>query len=256
MAGSSTADAQGRGLSEPTTFKIETLDEAIGQRRRQLSLPISVALHAAAVVALVAVPALMTADLPEAHAAAHAFFVEPAAEVPPPPPPPPPAPRAVARSLEKPRPEPVAAFVAPIETPTKAPDQGIDLGVDSGVPGGVEGGVEGGVVGGIVGGLPAAPPPPTAPLRVGVEVREPRKIKNVAPEYPVLAQRARVSGVVIIEAVIGPDGHVQETTVLRGVPMLDSAAIAAVRQWVYTPTLLRGIPVTVVMTVTVTFNLS
>jgi protein TonB len=237
----------------PTTFKIETLDEAIGQRPRSLSVPLSLALHTVGVGALITVPALMTADLPEAHAAAHAFFVEPTATVPPPPPPPP-APKAMARRPAQPRPEPVAAFVAPIETPTKVPEQGIDLGVENGVPGGVDGGVEGGVVGGIVGGLPAAPPPP-APLRVGVEVREPRKIKNVPPEYPELALRARMSGVVVIEAVIGADGRVQETTVLRGVPMLDSAAVAAVRQWVYTPTLLRGVPVPIVMTVTVTFNL-
>jgi protein TonB len=237
-----------------TTFKIETLDAAIGRRRPSLSLPLSLALHAVAVLALVTVPALMRADLPEAHAATHAFFVEPASTVPPPPPPPPPAPKALARRPAQPRPEAVAAFVAPVETPTKTPEQGIDLGIENGVPGGVEGGVEGGVVGGIVGGLPEAPPPP-APLRAGVEVRAPRKIKDVPPEYPDLARRAQMSGVVIIEAVIGADGHVQDTTVLRGVPMLDSAAVAAVRQWVYTPTLLRGVPVPVVMTVTVTFNL-
>jgi periplasmic protein TonB len=252
MTGSSTSDAIG-GTSVPATFNIETLDDAIGPRRRSLGLPLSMGLHVLALAVLITVPALMTADLPEAHAAAHAFFVEPASSVPVPPPPPPPAPKAAARSTQ-PRPRADNAFVAPIQTPTTVPDQGIDLGIENGVPGGVEGGVEGGVVGGIVGGLPDAPAPP-APLRVGVEVRAPKKIKDVPPEYPELARRAQMSGVVIVEAVIGPDGHVQDATVLRGVPMLDSAAVTAVRQWVYTPTLLRGVPVPIVMTVTVTFNL-
>jgi|TARA_Y100000031_G_C7944646_1_gene258686 protein TonB len=65
-----------------------------------------------------------------------------------------------------------------------------------------------------------------------------------------------VSGVVILEAVIGPDGRVRDVRVLRSAPLLDRAAIAAVRQWEYTPTLLNGVPVPVVMTVTVTFTLN
>ena len=92
-------------------------------------------------------------------------------------------------------------------------------------------------------------------VRVGGQVRPPIRIKEVAPVYPAIAQSARVQGVVIIEAVIGPDGRVQDAKVLRSIPLLDSAALDAVRQWQYTPTLLNGVPVPVIMTVTVNFTL-
>ncbi len=55
----------------------------------------------------------------------------------------------------------------------------------------------------------------------------------------------------ILEALIGVDGRVADAKVLRSVPLLDQAALDAVRQWEYTPTLLNGAPVPVVMTVTV-----
>jgi protein TonB len=61
--------------------------------------------------------------------------------------------------------------------------------------------------------------------------------------------------VVIIEAVISPSGEVQQARTLRSHPLLDEAALTAVRQWRYTPTLLNGIPVPVIITVTVTFTL-
>jgi protein TonB len=114
------------------------------------------------------------------------------------------------------------------------------------------------VSGGIVGGLveaPPPPPPPTAPVRVGGSIRAPRKTKDVPPVYPPIAQSARVQGIVIIEATIGPNGKVQDARVLRSIPLLDAAALEAVRQWEYTPTLLNGVPVPVVMTVTVNFTL-
>ena len=109
-----------------------------------------------------------------------------------------------------------------------------------GVPGGVEGGVPGGVLGGVVGGLPSAPPPPppppTAPVRVGGNIKTPSKIKHVSPVYPPIAQSARVSGMVIIEATIGADGQVKDAKVLRSIPLLDQAALDAVKQWTFTPT--------------------
>jgi protein TonB len=123
----------------------------------------------------------------------------------------------------------------------------------------VEGGLAGGVIGGIVGGLPSAPPPPpppVEPIRVGGNISPPTKVTDVPPVYPPVAQAARVQGVVILEAVIGPTGLVTDVNVLRSVPLLDDAAISAVRQWVYTPTLLNGVPVPVIMTVTVNFTMS
>jgi protein TonB len=147
-------------------------------------------------------------------------------------------------------------FTAPLEVPEQVkPDEGLDLGVEGGVAGGVEGGVPGGVVGGVVGGLPDAPPPVQA-VRVGGQIKEPKKLKNVPPTYPDIAKQARVQGVVILECTISPQGKVTDVKVLRGIPLLDQAAIDAVKQWVYTPTLLNGVPVPVIMTVTVNFKLS
>jgi protein TonB len=149
-----------------------------------------------------------------------------------------------------------AKFVAPVEVPDQVkPEQGLDLGVEGGVPGGVEGGVPGGVVGGVVGGLPDAPPPMQA-VRVGGQIKEPKKLKNVNPVYPDIAKQARVQGVVILECTISPQGKVTDVKVLRGIPLLDAAAMEAVKLWVYTPTLLNGVPVPVIMTVTVNFRLS
>jgi protein TonB len=123
---------------------------------------------------------------------------------------------------------------------------------------GIEQGVIGGVTGGAAGGLldaPPPPPPPPPPVRVGGQIKAPVRVKNVNPVYPSIAQSARVQGVVIIEATIGPDGRVTDTKVLRSIPLLDQAAVDAVKQWTYTPTLLNGVPVPVIMTVTVNFTL-
>jgi TonB family protein len=96
----------------------------------------------------------------------------------------------------------------------------------------------------------------TGPIRVGGSIREPRKIRDVPPVYPSIAQQARVQGYVIIEAVIGTDGRVKEARVLGGQAMLQEAALEAVKQWEYTPTYLNGVPVEVIMNVTVNFKLS
>jgi TonB family protein len=93
-----------------------------------------------------------------------------------------------------------------------------------------------------------------APVRVGGQIRPPTKIKDVKPVYPAIAQSARVTGTVIIEATIGEDGKVADTKVLRSVPLLDQPALDAVRQWQYMPTLLNGVPVPVVTTVTINFT--
>ena len=94
-----------------------------------------------------------------------------------------------------------------------------------------------------------------SPVRIGGGIPPPQRIKNVNPVYPVDAQNDRVQGVVIIEATIGVDGKVIAAQVLRSIPRLDAAALDAVRQWEYTPTMLNGAPVPVIMTVTVNFYL-
>ena len=108
---------------------------------------------------------------------------------------------------------------------------------------------------------PPPPPPPPAPpsdddpLRVGGNIKEPKKVKHVAPIYPPEAQEARIQGIVILEVLIDPDGKVTSARVIRGVNGLDDAAVDAVLQWEFTPTLFNGIARPVIMTVTVNFTL-
>jgi protein TonB len=106
-----------------------------------------------------------------------------------------------------------------------------------------------------VGVAPLPSQKPAAPIRPGGNVKPPDRISYVKPDYPPIAVSARVSGSVIIEAIIGTDGVVRDARVLRSIPLLDDAALRAVRQWRYTPTTLNGVPVAVIMTVTVTFTL-
>jgi TonB family protein len=110
---------------------------------------------------------------------------------------------------------------------------------------------------------PAAPTPIAAagnaptPVRVGGNIRAPRKTVNVAPAYPERMRDAGLEGQVPIEALIGVDGRVTSVRVATAQihPDFATAAIDAVRQWRFEPTLLNGKPVEVVMTVSVTFSL-
>ena len=108
-------------------------------------------------------------------------------------------------------------------------------------------------------GQPPPPPPPApepvAPVRLHSGMQTPRKIVDVMPVYPPVARSARVEGVVILEAVIDAAGRVETVRVLRSIPLLDQAAVDAVKQWRFTPTLLNGLPVPIVMTVTVNFKI-
>jgi protein TonB len=95
-----------------------------------------------------------------------------------------------------------------------------------------------------------------APVRVGGTIKAPAQTKRVNPPYPPEAQAAGVQGVVIMEATIGVDGKVTDVRVLRSIALLDQAALDAVRQWEYAPTVVNGVTVPVVMTVTVNFTLT
>jgi len=99
---------------------------------------------------------------------------------------------------------------------------------------------------------PATAQPRVPPLE---GIRQPTKIKDVRPVYPADALAARVTGVVVIEVSLDTEGKVRDATVLRSIPMLDEAALAAVRQWEFTPAVSNGVAVPVKMTVTVNFNL-
>jgi len=236
-------------------YGLTGVDPAV-QGRRAVTLPVSIVLHTAAALALIVVPLLTSDAIPEPQSGVRAFLVEPMS-VPPPPPPPAARPAVAPRVPPKPQPQ-EQAFVAPVEVPTEiTPEQALDLGGDdTGSPDGVDGGVPGGVVGGIVGGLPEAPPPPVAPLRVGGVIREPRRVSAVPPVYPDLAVKARMQGTVVVEATINERGRVVTVNLVQGAPLLTDAALEAVKKWVYTPTLVNGIPTPVIMTVTVHFRLS
>ena len=102
---------------------------------------------------------------------------------------------------------------------------------------------------------PAAEPP-APPGRVGGAIQAPRKIRNVVPDYPADARRAGLGGRVVLECTVSPRGEVVEAIVRQGVPPLTDAARKAVMRWRYTPTLLDGVAVPVIMTVTVNFRLN
>jgi protein TonB len=112
-----------------------------------------------------------------------------------------------------------------------------------------------GVLGAPVATLTAPPPAVVKPVPVGGNVREPRRLTYVPPVYPVIAQTAKVEGVVILEAIIDETGAVRDIRVLRSIPLLDRAAIDAVSRWRYMPTQLNGVAVPVIMTVSVIFHL-
>jgi protein TonB len=195
------------------------------------------------------VTAVALAELPEPKPIQRR---EPKAAPDPPAASPAPAPRAIAEAR-------VAA--APIQAPsgviseTGAERQTsasvVDGGVAGGTPTGVTGGVVGGTPGGVTGGLAGGAPPVV--VRVGPNMESPRKIKDVKPIYPSGTLQGRTQGAVILEATIGPDGKVRDAKVVRSVPLLDAAALDAVRQWEYTPSFLNGVAVAVIMTVIVNF---
>jgi protein TonB len=152
--------------------------------------------------------------------------------------------------------------VAMVNEPQIAPEVNV-----RGIPGGVEGGVPGGPFGGTLDvGLMITPPPlppapvpsapaPKAPVPVGGRVKPPRVLLRVDPVYPLLAQATRVRGVVVISAVIDAQGNPAEMRVVSGHPLLIAAAMNALKQWKFEPTILDGEPVPVSWDITITFQL-
>jgi len=117
----------------------------------------------------------------------------------------------------------------------------------------------GGVIGGVIGGMGGAPPPPkpaVSRIRQGGNVTAAMLINRVQPMYPPLARQTRISGTVRLHAIIGKNGAVQQLEVISGHPLLVQAALDAVRQWRYRPTLLNGEPVEVDTTIDVIFSLN
>jgi len=118
------------------------------------------------------------------------------------------------------------------------------------------GGLAGAMLSNLGAPAPPPPPPPNAPIRVAGAIEPPRKTRHVPPVYPAIAQSARVQGNVVLEAIIGIDGRVRDVRVLRSIPLLDQAALEAVRQWEFEPTLLNGQAAAIIMSVTINFQLT
>ena len=220
------------------------------------------------VLVLVLIPLIYTDTLPRTQLTS--LLVAPP---PPPPPPPPPAPAPVKVVKVIPRQFDAGKLLAPKTIPKdiaiikeeELPPVATSVGVIGGVPGGVPGGSPGGVIGGIIGSVGPPPPPPVkeAPkpatpqrIRVGGNVQAAKLVRQPKPAYPPLAKQARIQGVVRFTAVIGKDGTIQNLQMVSGHPLLVPAATAAVKEWVYQPTLLNQEPVEVITQIDVNFTLS
>ena len=124
--------------------------------------------------------------------------------------------------------------------------------------GGVFGGVDsllGGLAEGATGVLPPPPPVRVSRTKVGGQVQEAKIIARPNPVYPPLARQARIQGKVQLHAIIDKDGRVSQLEVVSGHPLLVKAALDAVQNWRYQPTVLNGEPVEVDTTIDVNFVL-
>jgi periplasmic protein TonB len=186
---------------------------------------------------------------------------------PPPPPPPPPPPAAAPVIVKKIQseldngqlrtPTAIPKKIQMIKEDEPPPSAG-PAGVVGGVPGGVPGGAMGGVLGSVMSSVPTAVPKVATPQRVRVSqgVTQGLLLRKVTPTYPPLAKQARIQGVVVLSALIGKDGSIQNLRVVSGHPMLTNAALEAVKEWKYKPYILNGEPVEVETTINVNFSLS
>jgi protein TonB len=134
-------------------------------------------------------------------------------------------------------------------------------GVIGGIPGGVPGGQLGGVIGGIISSsstLTVVVPrlQPVKRVRISQGVTQGMALSKIEPTYPKIALAARITGVVVLKAIISKEGAIEELQVLEGHPVLIPAAMEAVKQWRYRPYLLSGEPVEVETTITVTFQIA
>ena len=265
-------------MSEPVIFK--ELPETFPKHDwyQKPSIISSIVFHVALITVLVVIPLLLPQSI--SHRELLITLVAPLG--PPPaaaPPLPPPAlapvvrPKAVIPPIQTPAPD---ALVMPVAIPSEvariveepiASGSGVIGGVP-GLPGRTSGSVLGGILSAntiaspppVVVPPPPPPPPPQAapaparPVRVGGVVKEPRVVNLVPPVYPKMASLARVAGTVVLEAVVTVDGTVAEIRIVSGHPLLVDAAIAAVKQWQYEPTLLNGVPAAVILIAKVHFE--
>jgi periplasmic protein TonB len=218
------------------------------------TVPISIALHLVALLLFLIIP--LTANM---------ILPDPAADLPEymrvaPMPPPPPVvrvrPPTTAPALDTPTNAALTPTSAPPAITPEPPLPGVpEVGAISGV-----GGSGSAPFGEVITTRPTIVPPPEPPrpvtqVRVADLPVTPKKIVDARPVYPEIARAAHIEGTIIMEAVLDTSGRVTQLRVLKSVPMLDQAALDAVRQWRYTPSLYGGHPVSVLMTITMRFQL-
>jgi len=232
------------------------------QKRHPLKWAASLGAHAAVLFLLLLMPLYFSQglDLQRFNTTLLIAPLPPAAA------PPPPPPAAVARVVHTtPKTFTPGKLTAPsfvpkvvaIASETAPPEEAL-MGMPGGVPGGITGGQPGGVLGGVMNGVaaPAAPASegPKQPVRVGGNVKPPRLLSGPAPIYPILAKQSRIQGIVVIEAIIDEHGNVVEMHAISGHPLLIPAAMKAVSQRKYEPTILDGEATPVNLRVEVTFH--
>jgi len=252
----------------------QTFVDGVGKTNKSWTVMVSFIGQIVLIVVAVILPLIYTDVLPSTTLTSMLT-----APPPPPPPPPPPAAAPPVKVVKViPRQFDAGKLMAPKAVPKEIaiikedelppPSSGV-AGVVGGVAGGSVGGGIGGVLGGIISAVPsAAPPPPPPPpppvkkeapitrIKVGGNVQGAKIVKKIPPVYPQLAKSARVSGVVHLAAIIAKDGTIQELHSMGGPALLIQAAMDAVKQWVYVPTMLNGEPVQVETTIDVNFTLN
>ena len=217
----------------------------------------SALLHALGLSALAFIPLLGGLNAPDAAGRVNALLIEPVLVTPPPPPPP--VGRSRAQASASPLAEPRAT--PPLTPPLSAMLVSIDdanalvfapQGV--GVPGPT--GVEGGdcALGAICGDAPLPRADTNEIPRVGGLIKEPRLLESRPPEFPPFARQAGVSGRVVIDAHVGRDGKILQTTIVEGNTLFNDAALSSVRSRRYDPLHLNGVPTDFMVTITIKFT--
>jgi protein TonB len=249
---------------QPALFSDILLESAAPeQRRRGLATTFSFAFQCVIIGALLILPLMFTEALPSQQLLTMLLTA--------PPPPPPPAPPAVAQVVKIAQTD--VLNTGQLRTPTRiprkvemireeeAPPPAVTGGVIGGIPGGIPGGQLGGVIGGIISSSASSTIPipkiePVKRIRVSQGVTQGMVISKIEPAYPKLALTARITGVVLLKAVISREGTITEMQVVSGHPIPVPAALEAVKQWRYRPYLLNGVPVEVETYITVTFQIT
>jgi periplasmic protein TonB len=237
------------------------LDHAVGKKTGALAA--SLTAQTMLVGVLIALPLIYSDRLPDVR-----LFIPLSLPLPPPPPAPQHAQAAASSSSSRNSFAPSRIYTPRIADLSKIPDVALveappsfASGTDTGVPGGT--GVAP-LMEQLFRPLVAQPKPGAAeshaiaakPTPIGGNVLAAKLVKKVVPIYPPLARQARVSGTVQLIGVIAKDGTIQQLQVVSGHPLLVKAALDAVRQWVYRPTLLNGQAVEVIAPIDVIFSLS